>query len=124
MFFVCPECSKITLKILSIIELPADNRSDEIRVQIIECMHCPFTGVAIYEESRRGSLDSDSWEHSGYSMESAYHQNLKNLIRDCPSPEYSGCDCATHQLLRETNQWGRWQGIKNCRQYFPMRREL
>ena len=60
MAFVCPECHMPgALRITVSLQLPADSRSDDIALQIVECAHCQFKGIAIYEESRRGPLESD-----------------------------------------------------------------
>ncbi len=71
--FQCPECSTKTLKITHKLELPPDSRSDEITLQIIECSGCGFGGIAVYEESRRGALDDDSFDHTGYRVGAFVH---------------------------------------------------
>jgi hypothetical protein len=59
MSFVGPECHANSLAITQSIELPPDGRSDEISLQIVACQACGFAGTAVYEESRRGALDSE-----------------------------------------------------------------
>jgi hypothetical protein len=53
--------------------LPADDQWDEIAVQDLRCssMGCGFRGIAVYEESRRGALDSECVVHTGYGMSSS-----------------------------------------------------
>ena len=66
MSFLCPECSSRSLNIILSLELPPDSRSDEITLQTVECSQCGFSGIAVYEESRRGALDSESVDHYSY----------------------------------------------------------
>ena len=67
MAFTCPECGfPKALKIVLSITLPPDSRSDDIIVQTVQCDLCQFRAAAVYEESRRGGFDSESWEHRGY----------------------------------------------------------
>ena len=53
--FLCPQCSTPpSLKIKAKIELAPDSGSDEVALQVVECPRCHFSGVAAYQESRRG----------------------------------------------------------------------
>lgn len=57
MAFICPQCfGKGTLEIKVSMQLPSDSRSDEIALQTVGCSQCGFQGLAVYEESRRGTL--------------------------------------------------------------------
>ncbi len=79
--FKCPECRHSTLKITHSLELGPDNRSDERAIQAIECANCNFKGIAIYEESRRGSLDSESWHHNGHKVPIEVFDEVKRAIK-------------------------------------------
>ena len=112
MTFACPQCSALdVLRIINSIELPPDSRSDEITLQLLICakVSCGFRGVAIYEESRRGSLDSDHWDHTGYPVSSNVFERLKNAISQCPDPSKASCRCSSHQTFAHTSASGRWQ---------------
>lgn len=108
MEFQCPDCKLETLVIVKSIELPPDVRSDEIRLQVIRCRSCTFEGVAIYEESRRGKLDSESFDHYGYRLPEADLKSISELIKRCPTPGNARCKCASHQELGQRDGAGRW----------------
>ncbi len=113
----CPACtSSSSLKIEQSIELPPDSRSDEIRVQVLRCTSCDFTGVGVYEESRRGSFDSDTFDHYGFFINPSEWQVLSELIKTCPTPRDKRCSCAAHQALgiRDFSS-GRWSGLGQIR---------
>ena len=93
------------------LELPADSRSDEITLQILLCRKCAFEGLAVYEESRRGALGKELFEHIGYRVNEAQLASLREAIDQCPEPRNSDCACSTHAALAETNDWGRWVGL-------------
>lgn len=108
--FLCPDCRAATLAIVASLELPADSRSDEITVQAIACGKCGFAGAAAYEESRRGSLHSESWTHEGFRMPAERASALRELLLACPSPRNAECTCCAHRELgRAVN--GRWAGL-------------
>jgi len=110
--FLCPECSTPrSLKIKARIELPPDNRSDEITLQVVECCRCRFAGIAVYEESRRGALDSESFSHTGYHVSARDLRALKRTIKQCPEPGNPRCGCPTHQALGGRDAGGRWNGL-------------
>ncbi|MBN1316839.1 MAG: hypothetical protein JXA42_15275 [Anaerolineales bacterium] len=111
MAFLCPECSSYSLKITLKIELPPDSRSDEITLQVIKCTQCDFQGIAVYEESRRGRLDSESFSHTGYLVSKADVSALKKMIRQCPAPRDKRCDCQVHRQLGRKDIGGRWAGL-------------
>lgn len=124
MGFVCPECLHPgTLEIDQTIELDSDSRSDEINLQIVECSECRFRGVAVYEESRRGSLDSECVDHYGYRVEKADLESLIDLISRCPCPQGGFCSCPSHQALNRTDPSGRWSALSDLKTtgHFPMR---
>ena len=112
--FLCPNCSshQRSLKIKARIELPPDSRSDEITLQIVECSQCRFTGIAVYEESRRGALDSESFTHVGYRVSAQDVRKLRRMIRQCPEPDNRRCGCPVHQELGSRDSSGRWNGLE------------
>jgi hypothetical protein len=109
MAFTCPEClTGGALSISTSITLPPDSRSDDILLQLVRCRHCGFFGAAIYQESRRGGFDSESWDHRGYRLETGELAELKRLIGSCPSKKNKGCACSAHVALGKQNEYGRW----------------
>ena len=123
--FVCPECmTRGTLKIAHSIELPSDSRSDEVAVQIVRCSRCQFHGVAVYEESRRGALDSESVDHRGYKVKAADLKSIMDKIKGCPNPKNARCRCPSHRSLGKKDSGGRWQGLADIevQDTFPMDR--
>jgi hypothetical protein len=113
--FLCPECSspQRSLKIKAKIELPPDSRSDEITLQIVVCSQCRFAGIAVYEESRRGALDSESFTHIGYRVSARDVTRLRRMIQRCPEPRNWRCKCPVHQELGAQDSSGRWNGLKD-----------
>jgi ferredoxin len=112
MTFQCPKCQQTaSLEIQLVLQLPPDHRSDDIVLQVLECSHCEFQSLAVYEESRRGSLETESWEHTGYIVKEEAVKIISEAIRACPNPFNKRCDCDTH--LRFTNRERRraWLGI-------------
>lgn len=121
--FVCPDCrTPGSLKITHSIELPSDSRSDEIAGQIVKCSRCKFRSVAIYEESRRGTLDSESVDHRGYKVRAADLKSLVDKIKACPDPRNARCQCPSHRHLGQKDSSGRWQGLADIefQDTFPM----
>ncbi len=110
--FTCPECSvPNSLKIALKIELPPDSRSDEITLQIVKCSECRFSGIAIYEESRRGDLASESVYHLGYRVGKKELGDLRRTIEHCPNPDDPRCDCSAHHRLGKKDASGRWNAL-------------
>ena len=68
MSLLCACCDCYTLKIKYAVEIYPDQNYDECSVQVVKCSNCQFEGIAIYEESRRGSLDSESFSHLAYKV--------------------------------------------------------
>ena len=127
MAFACPKCSiDDSLVIVIAIELAPDSRSDEIVIQVLQCGRCGFRGLAVYEESRRGALDSEAWEHTGYQVEEDVVNTIAGLIDHCPDRNNSDCSCQSHQILGQRDQNGRWNGIEKyeIKGTFPMIRNL
>jgi hypothetical protein len=106
------------------LHLPSDNRSDDIVLQVVECTECSFQGIAVYEESRRGALEREAWDHTGYRMDSATVDSVAVLINSCPQPFSAGCQCNAHKLLGRSDARGRWRGLVGMvyDESFPMER--
>lgn len=112
MSFTCPQCRvSSALEISASIQLPPDSRSDDIMLQILICEQCQFRAAAVYEESRRGALDSDNWEHIGLRIAEADLERLLTAIRSCPEPMNPLCRCPAHQALGRSDNLGRWVGL-------------
>lgn len=109
--FVCPECGAGALRLIAALEIPADSMSDEITLQVAACGACGLEAAAVYEESRRGSLDSDCWIHGGYRLPAGRAAELLALIRSCPRPADPHCTCPAHARLGVTDDTGRWAGL-------------
>lgn len=114
MSFQCPACSDPRgLEITSRLELPPDSRSDEITLQTVQCARCSFTGIAVYEESRRGALDDESFHHTGYYVDSGDLKALKSRIDRCPDPGNPRCSCPVHRQFGTRNASGHWDGLSS-----------
>jgi hypothetical protein len=112
MTFRCPDCSAAGwMRITRAIELPPDNRSDEIMLQIVKCDRCRFEALAVYEESRRGALADESIDHRGYYVSKADLKAVKSRISKCPRPRDSRCLCQAHKQLGSKDEYGRWDGL-------------
>jgi hypothetical protein len=112
--FYCPQCLAFSLQICSTLELPFDSRSDEISLQILKCAKCGFVGLGVYEESRRGKLDSESIEHRGYILDDSEMSNIEKMIKKCPNPKNSNCKCKVHHSLSTITKEGRWNWLKKA----------
>lgn len=124
MSFQCPQCLGLqSLQIIASIELVPDTRSDEISLQVVRCRDCRFEALAVYEESTRGALDSESVDHYGYQVARKDLFSIKSLIKGCPRPRDAGCSCASHRQLNQRDSSGRWMrpGFEPGQKVFPMR---
>ena len=110
--FLCPTCSEKSLRITSKIELPPDSRSDEIALQIVACSQCSFAGIAVYEESRRGAMGSESFDHTGYRVSAEDLAALRKTISRCRQPRNRRCRCSAHRELGSRDGSGRWNGLE------------
>jgi hypothetical protein len=104
---ICPECLDATLVIVAYVELPADASSDEITLQVAECGRCGARGLAVYEESRRGS--EPAWHHTYYDVGGPELKRIAGLFRLCSSPSRSSCSCEVHRLLGRQDADGTWR---------------
>ena len=111
-FFVCPKCQEVSLAIGDCIDFEPDSRSDDITLQLVRCGKCGFDAVAVYEESRRGRLDSEASFHTGYVVNQATLISIKDAIKACPSPRDSSCQCAWHTALGARDSQGAWDGLR------------
>lgn len=125
MAFECPSCKANALDITLSLEFPSDAQSDEITLQIVTCVNCQFQGVAVYQESRRGSLASESWHHDGYQISKSAIEDLSKVMELCPSPGDSECSCPSHRSLGKVNKQQYWDGLKGIEieRQFNMRLE-
>jgi hypothetical protein len=105
--FVCPKCQQGSLLIEAVLEISPDAKWDELTLQALHCTNCRFEGAAIYQESRRGALDSEIWQHTGYALEPG--SNLLTRLRDCPNPREHRCGCVVHSELGERDDRGYWK---------------
>jgi hypothetical protein len=120
----CPECTNRSLNIVLSLELPSDSRSDEITLQIVDCRRCAFGGLAVYEESRRGALDSDSFDHTGYRIAAPDLAAVRKLMQRCPRPKDPRCRCAAHRRLGNRDASGRWKRLEGIEVEGAFRIEL
>ncbi len=108
---ICPECQSQALTIERSLELPPDGDNDEITLQTVACAHCGFQALALYRESRRGALDSESWVHEGLRVSPEDFQAISDMIEGCPQPAERRCHCLTHQRLGRMSGY-RWDGLR------------
>jgi hypothetical protein len=101
--FACPSCSGQAMEITSSLELPPGEMDDELALQTLKCEPCGFQGIAIYRESRRGRMDSESWRHDGYPISKEGLEQLRKDFMCCPSPRDRACPCAAHRKLSQQN---------------------
>lgn len=97
----CPECGEARLRIEEAMELGADERSDEVALQIVLCAGCGFEAVAVYEESRRGALGEEAFRHNAFPTDERALGEIRSFIATCRDPRNPGCDCRGHQRARE-----------------------
>ena len=108
---VCPACSTPALAITASLELGADSSSDEVSVQALRCTHCDFTAAASYEESRRGSLDSERWSHCGARITADDYAKLVSSLMACPDPRRATCACNAHRWFAQLSDLGKLQPL-------------
>lgn len=82
--FYCPSCDQHDVLIINTtVDIPEHTQYDEVCVQSIQCLSCDKHGMAVYEESRRGSLQDESVNHFGYWLEPESQINLDRLLKSC-----------------------------------------
>jgi hypothetical protein len=123
--FQCPSClSSRSLGITSKIELPPDARWDEISLQVLRCSRCGFWSLAVYEESRRGALDSEIVHHMGYQVHDEDRVSIMHIIKKCPHPSNPRCNCSAHHKLGKKDEMGNWCGLSEMRLGFSFEMKL
>ena len=95
--FVCNGCKAAALKITKVLELQPEDDHDEQSLQIVACDHCAATYVAVYEESRRGALDSEASHHVAWRVPAQTARDVELAIDACPTPRDDRCPCETHR---------------------------
>ena len=120
--FRCPQCGEGALEITASLEIPPDRDWDEITLQLVGCLHCRLGALGVYQETRRGRLDSESWSHTGYRLDPPDAQRIDEIISRCPRPHDSDCLCSAHLELGRTNSRLQWDGIAHLplMAYFKM----
>lgn len=98
MAFECPACHHASLEIVDSVELGAGPDDDERTIQTIRCNDCQLTGAAEYRESRRGSLDSDSFTHDGCLLDAAGEDALRLWLASSPRRPIDGVTSLTRPL--------------------------
>jgi len=124
MAFLCPQCRVPgALEITSTMQLPQDNRFEDIMLQIIACTRCSFHGIAIYEELRGGRLDAEAFHHTGYRMAEEDYLAFVEAFHNCPQPYNPQCSCETHRKYTRHDIYGAWQGVNDIptQESFTMR---
>lgn len=96
-------------------ELPPDNRADEITLQLVECSVCSFRGLAVFAESRRGPWPDSSIEHTVYDLPDGEEALVRALFERCPNRRNAHCQCAIHRALGHQDNSGRWIGLNALR---------
>lgn len=98
---LCPRCESPALVVCSRVELAPDENWDERSFQIIFCSTCGFEGIAIYLESRHGSMGSEMLQHNAYTTDLGRLAQISALVAQCPDPSNRRCDCPSHQGLNQ-----------------------
>ena len=111
MSFHCPDCSTKSLAIVLRLELEPDSCWDEITLQTLACNRCGLTGLAVYQESRRGALDAEIVHHNGYRVGGADFKRVERAIKHCPAPGERHCGCFAHRVFGGKDSSGRWNGL-------------
>lgn len=113
MSFQCPRCADLqSLEIETSLQLFKGRCDNEITLQIVECQRCQFSGAAVYEEGRRGAVDTRAWKHVGYYLDEAVLAQLKTLILACPDRLDPTCPCPAHLQLGSCDGHGEWLGLE------------
>ena len=113
MHWNCPKCQdrKLEAHPTKVLQLDGDAWSDEISLQLAVCQSCCQQFVLVYQESRRGSLDSDCFSHEGYWLDSQTAAELERWVTLCPDRHSSLCRCCAHVHFSRVDSAGRWLGL-------------
>lgn len=80
-YFTCPQCQQNQLTIELATDIEPDEYNDEARLQTTVCKNCDYQGIAIYQESHRGTLDDNNFSHTGYNVPEELYNKIKNDIQ-------------------------------------------
>lgn len=119
MAFKCPSCQGNSLAIDMSLELPPGGFDDETSVQTVKCEACQFRGIAVYRESRRGSLTSESFHHLGYEVSDGDLEFVLSGLRLCPDRANKDCQCETH-LAWAKRHWSAPERDMSVKRWFRM----
>ena len=122
MSYFCPQCATGSVEVVCSLELPPDSWWDEIALQAIACARCDFRGLAVYEESRRGALDSEVVNHRGHWVAPETLSAFIEGVAVCPAPGDRACGCVNHEKWGRSDASGRWLGVPESTGEFPLRR--
>ena len=118
MDFKCPSCQGNSLEIDMSLELPPGD-VDETSVQTVKCEACQFQGIAVYRESRRRSLSSESFDHPGYVVSDRDLEFVRSGLRLCPDRANKDCQCQTH-LAWAQRDWSVPERDMSVKRWFRM----
>jgi len=108
--FLCPQCGAYGLEIVKAMDLLPDNRSDDVILQIVECNSCSFKGLSLYEESRRGGMDSESWDHTGFCTTDTAVAEVAIFFSQCSALRDKRCGCEAHKkVVAATSRGKKWR---------------
>ena len=127
MGFQCPQCENPgSLGIVTAVQLFRGHCVNEITMQLIECSHCNFAGLAVYEEGRLEPSDTRAWKHSGYRLPPGMYDRIMADLKSCPDQLDPECSCKLHRDLSGCDARGEWLGIEKLgiKGRFPMRLDL
>jgi hypothetical protein len=108
----CPTCKPVAMHLVRSMELPPDSRSDEVTLSLYECGRCGCRAATVYEESRRGAMDDDSYHVDGFLLAEADYDLLRRIVGRCPAPSARQCTCPAHAILSRTGASGAWDGLR------------
>jgi hypothetical protein len=108
----CPGCKAPALRIRVELELGNDGNSDEVSIQAMRCTHCGFSAAASYEESRRGRLDSECWNHIAIRITSDDYAKLVASLAACPNRRNAECPCNAHRWFGQRSELGSLQPLQ------------
>jgi hypothetical protein len=96
---ICPDCKAPQLENTHSLELGPDGDSDEVSLSALRCRHCGMTAAGSYEESRRGRLDHECWNHTCVRVTQTTYDQLVASLSGCPDPTDYHCGCNAHRFF-------------------------
>lgn len=103
-------CGSEAFRFIATLELAPGDMNDEEALQVVQCERCSARYGALYEESRRGS--SERWHHFFVLEDAAAVNALERVLRACPRPTDSTCDCRVHRALAAAGAVQRVQALE------------